>query len=102
MPGAVAMAAVQSRNTRRLRQIKANLRADRRQPCMRCGQPIDYDASPGEPDAFNAGHIKSWRNHPELREDPGNFQQEHEACNKSAGTLDGTVTNGLGMTSRRW
>ena len=70
---------------------------------MRCGQNIDYTLEPGDPsgNAFNAGHIKSWINHPELREDPANLQQEHENCNKSAHTADGTQ-NGLGTTSEAW
>lgn len=92
----------ESRSTRRLRHIKAEYRRRRPQPCMRCGQPIDYDAPPEDDNSFNLGHIKSWRNHPELREDPGNLQQEHAGCNKSAGSLDGRVTTGLGMQSRRW
>ena len=94
------MAAVQSRRTRRIRQIIANMRTEKRQPCMRCGQPIDYDAAPGEPNAFNAGHIRPWSTHPELREDPANYQAEHETCNKSAGNRD--VRPGLGVTSQEW
>jgi len=94
------VSAVRSRGTRRIRAIKAAMRDARAQPCMRCGQPIDYDAAPGEPDAFNAGHIKAWATHPELREDPANYQQEHETCNKSAGLSNGTP--GLGLRSREW
>lgn len=94
------MSAPKSRSTRRIRAIKAEMRAARLQPCRRCGQRIDYDAAPGEVDAFNAGHIKNWRDHPELREDPGNFQPEHETCNKSAGVNDTTL--GLGSLSRQW
>jgi hypothetical protein len=94
------MTAVQGRNTRRIQAIKANMRAARLQPCRRCGQKIDYDAAPGDPDAFNAGHIKPWSTHPELREDPGNYQPEHETCNKSAGNRD--EKPGLGLRSREW
>jgi len=90
-----------SRSTRRTKRIVANMRAARAQPCMRCGQAIDYDAAIGEPDAFNAGHIKSWAHHPELREDPANYQPEHERCNKSAGTRDGR-DNDLGMQTESW
>lgn len=90
-----------SRNTRRIRNIRAQYRRDRPQPCMRCGQPIDYDAAPDDPDSFNLGHIKSYERHPELREDPGNLQQEHASCNKSAGMDDGNNFQ-LGQTSRRW
>lgn len=94
------MGAVQGRNTRRIQGIKANMRARRLQPCRRCGQWIDYDAAPGEPNAFNAGHIKPWSLYPELREDPGNYQPEHETCNKSAGNRD--EKPGLGLRSREW
>lgn len=93
---------MRGRNTRRIQAIKAAMRAARAQPCMRCGQPIDYDAPPEDPNAFNAGHIKAWALYPELREDPANFQPEHAGCGKSAGTLDGTITNGIGMMSRQW
>ena len=65
------------RYTRKMRAIRGRYKADRPQPCMRCGQPIDYDAPPDDPNAFNLGHIKSYSSHPELRQDPGNLQQEH-------------------------
>lgn len=95
------MGAIRSRNTRRIRAIKAQMRAARRQPCMRCGQDIDYDAAPGEPNAFEAGHIKAWALYPELREDPGNYAPEHSRCNRSAGTAE-QRGNGLGLRSREW
>lgn len=87
--------------TRRERANADNLKAQRRQPCMRCGQRIDYNAPPGDPDSFNAGHIKSWVGHPELREDPANLQPEHENCNKAAHGRDGN-DNGLGLVSEDW
>jgi hypothetical protein len=87
--------------TRRERRNADDLKARRLQPCRRCGQPIDYDAAPGEADAFNAGHVKSWRDHPELRDDPANLQPEHENCNKAAHARDGN-DNGLGFTSTDW
>ena len=95
------MGAVQSRRTRRIRQIIAAMREARDPLCRRCGQAtIDYDAAPGEPNAFNAGHIRPWSTHPHLREDPANYQPEHETCNKAAGNrADGP---GLGMLSRQW
>lgn len=85
--------------TRREKQNADNLRAARLQPCRRCGQPIDYDAEDGQPAAFNAGHIKSWVDHPELREDPANLQPEHARCGKSAQQSDARP---LGVTSRDW
>ena len=85
--------------TRRERRNADNLKGQRRQPCARCGQRIDYDAADGESNAFNAGHIKSWRDHPHLREDPANLQPEHERCNKSAKT---STAPQLGVTSQFW
>jgi hypothetical protein len=92
---------VESRRTRRIRKIIANMRAARDPLCRRCGlATIDYDAKVGEPNAFNAGHIKSWDDYPELREDPANYQPEHERCNKGAGKTEQISTTG--MSSRRW
>jgi hypothetical protein len=87
--------------TRRERRNADELKARRLQPCRRCGQPIDYDAAPEDSNAFNAGHIKSWRDHPELRDDPANLQPEHAGCGKAAHTRDGD-DNGLGMVSTDW
>lgn len=94
-------AAKRNGRTRRERANADNLRSQHRQPCARCGQPINYAAPDGDPDAFNAGHIKAWATHPELREDPGNLQPEHANCGKSAQTRDGQ-DNGLGVTSTDW
>lgn len=93
------MAERRNGRTRRERANANNLKAARLQPCARCGQDIDYDADDGDPNGFNAGHIKSWKHHPELREDPANLQPEHERCNKGAGVRD---TRGQGLTSREW
>ena len=90
----------QSRGHRRLRFLRAEMRAAQHQPCARCGQPIDYDAPPGDPSSFQLGHRLSWRDHPELRLDPANLQPEHELCNKQAGATDIAPT--LGLRSRRW
>lgn len=89
--------------TRRERRNADDLKARRLQPCMRCGQDIDYSLEYGDPsgNAFNAGHIKSWIGHPELREDPANLQQEHENCNKAAQKTDGGSLN-IGTTSTDW
>lgn len=87
--------------TRRERLNADNLKAQRRQPCARCGQPIDYSAPVNHPDSFNAGHIKAWVDHPELRADPSNLQPEHANCGRSAGRRDGH-DNSLGVTSRSW
>ena len=95
------MSGTRNGRTRRERRNAENLKAQRRQPCARCGQDIDYGAEPGEPDSFMAGHIKAWINHPELRDDPANLQPEHSRCGKAAQTTDGG-TAPLGVTSTDW
>lgn len=92
------------RGSRRYKAIVAELKASSRRTrarCARCGQPINYDAPRGAPDSFSAGHIKSWRDHPELREDPTNFQPEHLLCNQDAGP-DDVQRPGLGLTTEEW
>lgn len=89
------------RGSRRYKRIVADLKAQRLQPCARCGQRINYDAPSKAPDSFSAGHRKSWRDYPELREDPSNFQPEHLLCNQDAGP-DDDATPGLGHTSEDW
>lgn len=88
--------------TRRERTNADNLKAQRRQPCMRCGQPIDYSLPHTDPMAFIAGHIKSWINNPALREDPANLQQEHAKCGKAAHDDEDGGRGRLGSTSRQW
>ena len=97
------MSPVAKRNgrTRRERRNADALKAQRLQPCRRCGQPIDYTAPPGTPNAFMAGHIKAWKLHPELRDDPTNLQPEHDRCGKSAHTLDGNARGDL-IASEDW
>lgn len=85
--------------TRRERANADNLKAQRRQPCARCGQRIDYTLPHDDPQAFTAGHIKAWIDHPQLREDPANLQPEHARCNKSAQTSSDLAP---GATSRVW
>ena len=94
------MAAVQGRNTRRLRRAKAAMRAARAQPCGRCGQAIDYDAPPNDPTSFTLGHILPWSTHPHLREDPANHRPEHARCNKSAGSR--SAPPDIGVPSEAW
>ena len=86
--------------TRRERANADNLKAQRKQPCARCGQRINYELPIDHPQAFIAGHIKSWIDHPHLREDPANLQPEHARCGKSAGADDGQTN--VGLTSRHW
>lgn len=91
--------ATRNRSWQEQRNAK-ELKARRLQPCLRCGQDIDYEADPWtDPNAFNAGHIKSYRDFPELRGDPANLRQEHANCNKAAGVNE---TLGLGVVSNDW
>lgn len=94
------MATQRNGRTRRERQNADNLKSQRRQPCARCGQRIDYALPENHPQAFMAGHIKNWRDYPEHREDPGNLQPEHAKCGKAAGADEGGI--GTGVTSRSW
>lgn len=89
-------------STRRERANALWLKAQRLQPCARCKQPIDYNAKPGEPDAFNAGHIRSVKHFPHLRYDRANLQPEHESCNKSAQAREDMGSVDQGATSRAW
>lgn len=88
------------RRTRRTKAIVANLRAAHRQPCMLCGQDIDYELPSTEPWSFSADHVRPLSLYPELAEDPANFQQSHLDCNKRKGNREGQP--GLGMSSRVW
>lgn len=72
------------RSTRRYKALKAEQRA-KRLPCCLCGQRIDYTLQWPDPRSFSVQHIKDWHTHPELREDPANFDSAHLDCNSSAG-----------------
>ena len=37
------------------------------------------------PESHNLGHYKSYRDFPEMLEDPTNFRHEHALCNQVAG-----------------
>ncbi|MDU6757684.1 hypothetical protein [Actinomyces sp.] len=86
----------------KLKAIREKYLRARPQPCMRCGQPIDYDAHRKSPNSFHLGHKLSWADHPELRTDPGNLQQEHAGCNLSAGKTNEVDTFQIGISSRKW
>lgn len=86
------------RSSRRFRALSAELRRQRR-PCCICRQPIDYTLEHPDRASFSVQHIKSWKDYPELREDPTNLDAAHLSCNSSG--KDGTGS-GLGTPSRRW
>ncbi|MCF8605141.1 HNH endonuclease [Gordonia sp. HY442] len=54
-------------------------------PCWRCGQPIDYDAKPQTPNAFEPDHYYPVSTHPHLANDPANLRPSHCRCNRSRG-----------------
>jgi hypothetical protein len=93
----------ESRGSRLYKRLVAEFKDQCRRAraaCARCGQAIDYDAASWHPNSFQAGHIKAWDTHPELRMDPANFQPEHALCNQEAGKAD--VKPGIGTTSEEW
>ena len=73
----------------------------RNEPCALCGLPINYQAHNRNADnAPSVDHIRSWRDHPNLRTDPANLQIVHQSCNRSKGTTTGPLS--LGNMSRQW
>lgn len=83
----------------RWRRLRANLAAEHR-PCWICGQPIDYTAPAGHPDAFEADHRIPRSLAPHLAEDPANLEAAHRRCNRQRGTQPPHPD--LGTTSRDW
>lgn len=69
-------------------------------PCWLCGQPIDWDAAPQTPNAFEPDHFHPRSTHPELALDPENLRPSHCSCNRSR--QDGMPAPELGMTSEAW
>lgn len=90
-------------------RLKANVYA-RREPCCRCGQPIDYtlpyrDRVTGEVDLNSKSvdhYPHPYSTHPHLAMDPGNLQAAHLGCNiKAQANLNGATTD-LGEPSEDW
>lgn len=91
------------RSTRRWRTLRDALyRRDRaaNAPCWICGQPIDYRAKAGTPDAWEPDHVRPVDRFPELAYDPGNIAPAHCSCNRSRGS--GGAGGTLGTPSRAW
>lgn len=87
------------RSGSRWRKLREQIKASR-PPCYLCGQPINYQAPYPADDSFTVEHIKSWINHPELREDPANLVAAHAKCNKAKGA--GEIKHELGNTLEQW
>ncbi len=68
-------------------------------PCWVCGQPIDYRARPGTPDAWEPDHVRDVKHWPELAFEPTNIRACHCSCNRSRGTRE---VAGTGKPSRPW
>lgn len=68
--------------------------------CWICGQPIDYDAPAGEPDAWEPDHVVPVAKAPNLEFSLSNIRASHSSCNRARG--DGSGIDRIGTTSRRW
>lgn len=81
---------------------KSALNRDKKQNavCWICGYPIDYDAVPGTPNAWEPDHIKPVSKFPELEYSLSNIAPSHCSCNRSRG--DGAGIDRIGNVSRRW
>jgi len=91
---------VAGRGGRPWRTLKAQVRA-RREPCCRCGQPIDYRLTYPDPASFSVDHYPHpLSTHPHLAQDPANLHAAHLLCNQSAG--DSGTAPALGDTSEQW
>ena len=66
--------------------------------CAKCGKPLYPGLRWPHPYSTTGGHIRSWRDYPELREYPNNVQAEHLRCNSQGGA---DMTNGKAPTPRR-
>lgn len=87
------------RSGSRWRALRENIKATK-PPCYHDGQPIDYTLKHPDPGSFSVDHLKSWRDHPELREDPANLVAAHLRCNQSKGA--GEAKLGLGNRSEEF
>lgn len=91
------------RDSRAYRKKRDKFRADStadNTPCHLCGQPIDYTAEQGHPDAFELDHFHPVSERPDLIEDPANFRASHGACNRRRGNRAAAFA--LGSPSRDW
>lgn len=90
-------------STRRGREARAAYRAEceeRNAPCWLCGQPIDYGAISGTPNAFELDHRLPRADYPELTFEPSNFAPAHSSCNRARGKKD--VPLPLGPLTAAW
>mgnify|MGYP002546931531 CR=1 FL=1 len=91
------------RQTARWRALRARLYERDRAvdaPCWICGQPIDYRAPAGTPDAWEPDHVAPVSSDPDKAYDPGNIRPAHSSCNRSRGSSKGAPS--IGEPSRNW
>jgi 5-methylcytosine-specific restriction endonuclease McrA len=69
------------RGTRAWKQLRAQYRAARIQPCAICGHDIDYDADTHSPWSFVLDHIVPVKWDRQAALDPGNVRPAHSRCN---------------------
>ncbi|MDK8637518.1 HNH endonuclease [Corynebacterium imitans] len=69
-------------------------------PCWLCGQPIDYNAAGGTPNAFELDHFYPRTDYPELTWEESNFRPSHSGCNRSRGKRDAPAA--IGPTTIAW
>lgn len=84
----VEMTANSERGGHRWRQLAAKFKAQcakRNDPCVHCGQLIDYAAAPQTSSAFEADHYRPVATHPQLALVIGNLRPSHSSCNRSRG-----------------
>lgn len=91
------------RSTRRFKELRRAFRELshlEQRACWLCGMAIDYELPSDHNDAFSLDHRFPLSSHPELAEDPGNFEASHGRCNKSRGNRAQPLS--LGLRSRNW
>lgn len=84
------------RNTRRRNQHRATIAADE-PPCYICGDPIDYDADPDDPDSFQIEHVTPLDLGGEDELD--NIAPAHRRCNREKSNKPAAVVY---ETTRTW
>ncbi len=83
------MTANPERGGHRWRELAARFKAQcarRNEPCIHCGQAIDYHARPQTASAFEADHYHPVALRPDLALAIGNLRPSHSSCNRSRGS----------------
>lgn len=76
---------------------------DNNRPCWICGQPIDYDARHDDyanDSRFQLDHRYPVSTHPEIQEDPANWEPSHAGCNRERSNRPPRPN--LGTLSQAW